>query len=524
MANGSKQEYQPSGLDISMASSTVAKPVGHRYTADSLGASVLFLLALTGVQRGIGLVRKFLFCDWLAPEELGQWDLVFGFLTLAAPLAVIGMPGALLRYVEYYRQRGQLRAYLARTALITLVLAIAVTAILVPFRTIWADIFFGGKQFQILVLPVAVALLLTILFNAITTYFTAMRLQRFRSLLTAAYAVLFTIGGSCLLLFWRASAVGVIMAHAASLFLCCCVGGYWIWNSWHFLPAQATDSRLDGFISQVLPFAAAVWVTNVVANLFPFVDRYIIVASSGQESGEAFQLLGQYHVARLMPVFMLSLAQVLQATLLPYLSKDWETGDRERVAHRLNSFVRLFGLSFFATATVFLLVGPALFTSLLGDKYQTGLSVLNVTLTHGVVASLFVVASSYIWCDSKGWLVNVGLLIALVATAGLNLMLLPRFGLLGAATASCIAVVILLVYSVVCCWLLGMRFSVPTTVVMCLPLALLAGPLISLLTLAGVAMLVSCTDILLTTQDKERAGEFMSRLGDRLARKQDVVS
>ena len=75
---------------------------------ETFAQGFILMIALTGGQRLIGFVRGVLFCRWLPAEELGAWDLAFGFLLLAAPLAVLGIPGAFGRYVEHYRQRGQL--------------------------------------------------------------------------------------------------------------------------------------------------------------------------------------------------------------------------------------------------------------------------------------------------------------------------------------------------------------------------------------------------------------------------------
>ena len=76
---------------------------------------MLILLALTVVQRLVGFVRAVLFCRWLDAEQLGLWDMAFSFLLLAAPLSVLAIPGAFGRYLEHYRQRGQLRTFLRRT-------------------------------------------------------------------------------------------------------------------------------------------------------------------------------------------------------------------------------------------------------------------------------------------------------------------------------------------------------------------------------------------------------------------------
>src|SRR4051812_6085711 len=100
-----------------MSQAAVAKPeTAAPLAADSLADGMLLMLALTLVQRGAGFVRGILLCRWLAPEELGRWDLAWGFFCLAAPLAVLGLPGSFGRHVETFRQGGQLRAFLTSTA------------------------------------------------------------------------------------------------------------------------------------------------------------------------------------------------------------------------------------------------------------------------------------------------------------------------------------------------------------------------------------------------------------------------
>ena len=88
-----------------------------RLPTDTLVDSVLILLGLAVVQRLVWFVLAMLFCRWLDAEQLGIWDMAFSFLLLAAPLSVLAIPGAFGRYLEHYRQRGQLHMFLRRTIL-----------------------------------------------------------------------------------------------------------------------------------------------------------------------------------------------------------------------------------------------------------------------------------------------------------------------------------------------------------------------------------------------------------------------
>ena len=83
------------------------------------------LLVANIVQRSVGFGRGMLFCRWLTPDELGTWDMAYSFLLLAAPVVVLGLPGSFGRYLERFRQRGQLRTFLRRATIWTAALTVA---------------------------------------------------------------------------------------------------------------------------------------------------------------------------------------------------------------------------------------------------------------------------------------------------------------------------------------------------------------------------------------------------------------
>ena len=82
---------------------------------DSLSASLAWIFVLVAAQRGVGFLRSVFFVRFLDPRELGRWDMALGFLELAAPVLVLGIPGTFGRYVERYRQRSQLGVFLRHT-------------------------------------------------------------------------------------------------------------------------------------------------------------------------------------------------------------------------------------------------------------------------------------------------------------------------------------------------------------------------------------------------------------------------
>ena len=130
-------------MSTAILDSPIEENVQPRLHGDSLAASVLLVLAMTVIQRLLGFGRGILVCRWLNAEQLGTWDVTFGFLQLAAPLAVLGLPGSFGRYVEYYRQRGHLRTFLTRTAILSAAMALIVSLTIASARESFSWLIFG---------------------------------------------------------------------------------------------------------------------------------------------------------------------------------------------------------------------------------------------------------------------------------------------------------------------------------------------------------------------------------------------
>ena len=92
------------------------------FVTDSLAFGIVFAIALTVIQRAVGFGRGILFCRIMTDQELGQWSLVYSFLMLLAPFAVLGLPGCFGRYSEYYLGRKQLGIFVRRIAFISCVM------------------------------------------------------------------------------------------------------------------------------------------------------------------------------------------------------------------------------------------------------------------------------------------------------------------------------------------------------------------------------------------------------------------
>lgn len=471
---------------------------------DSLADSVLILLALTVVQRLVGFCRAVLFCRWMDPEALGQWDMAFSFLLMAAPLSVLTLSSSFRRYVEHYRQRSQLRMLLRRTATFYGLCGLVAIAVLWTGRRWFSLLVFGTADHESLMALMIVSLVAVLVHHFFIDLMTALRNVRLISSLQVVQSVLFAVLGIGLLLFWRPTAASVVTAYAIATAVVSLIAMVWLARSWKAFPQQGVPPSHRQLWNKLLPFVGWIWVASFMGNLFTKADRYMIIHFSSLPPDDALGLVGQYHSSRVVPLLLVSVAAMLGTVITPHLSRDWEAGRKQRVSARLNLYLKLtcFGLTAVAVSVLF--VAPVMFSVAFEGKFNQGLAVLPWTLIYCIWFGVNSIAHNYLWCAEKTRLASLSLLAGLVLNVGLNLLLLPRFGLLGAVLATCVANLIALLLIAAFNHRLGFRMDRGTWVAMVLPSTLCLGAWTALLLLVGVAVEAIRSDRFLSVDEKQQ--------------------
>ena len=483
---------------------------------NTLVESVFILLALTAIQRLVGFCRAMLFCRWLTPEQLGVWDMAFSFLILASPLAVLSLPGTFGRYVERFRKKGQLRPFFRRTSFVCATMLVLTMLIIALARPWFSQLVFGVSDQTELILIVAVVLGSVTLYNFLIELFTALRNVRLIATLELVNSIGFAVISACLLLGWQATAKSVVIAYGTTCLLTASVSLLWMRRVYLATPIEKEPLSNASLWSKLAPFAAWVLLTNLLTNLFNIVDRYMIIHYSTMTPDEALIQVGNYHSSRIIPLLLVSIAGMLSTMITPHFSADWESDRRDRIHTRLNLFVKLFGFSLCAAGVAILFIAPFLFEVAFRGKLNSGLQVLPWTLTYCVWMALTWIVSTYLWCAEKarlaGWAVFVGLILNII----LNLILLPRLGLIGAVLATTIANLVTFGLSCMFNHMLGFKLNHGAQLIVAIPILLAIGPWPMLIVLIGIAVVAARSNWLLTKEEKQLIGETLTIYRNRL--------
>ncbi len=453
--------------------------------ADSLALGVIFAIGLTAFQRIIGFLRSVLFCRYLPEEELGSWSLAWSFLMLLAPLAVLGLPGTFGRYVEHFRQRGQLKTFLTRIGWLSLLGTGSLVAGLALYAPFFANLLFRNPAQTDLVWALVFGLLLVGALNFVSSIIEALRQVRLVTIMRFISGVSFAILALVFVFVWDASAVAVTVGFGLS----CLIGAIpavWFltryWNDLDSSIAQALSYR--SMWARIAPFAAWLWLTNLATNMYEVADRYMLLQLLPLSAAEAHGVIGQYHSARVVPLLMVSLAAVLGGILLPYISAAWEEKRYRDAKIQLSWTLKITGLTITLFGVAVSICAPFLFNVILQGRYSDGLAVLPMTLTYCVWYSLVLVGQDFLWCKDQGKWLFIAYVVGLGINLVLNFLLIPSLGLSGAVWGTFISNLICLACVLLASQWHGFPVNRGIWIASAAPLIILLDPIIGLIVLS----------------------------------------
>ena len=341
-------------------------------------------------------------------------------------------------------------------------------------------------------------------YNFLSCIFMAARMYRVATIMQFFQSVGFAAISLALCFGWQATADSAVVGYGlASAF--CIVGSYpFLKRVWQAAATELPARRAAAhFWAKLLPFAAWIWMSNLLSGLFDIIDRYMIVHFSGLEVDEALRQVGYYHTSRLLPLLFVAVSALLGSMITPHLSHDWELGRRREVAARLNTVLKALDLSLFAASVVVLICAPFLFNTVLGRQVhrRPRTASVDARLLHLVrhvrrCAKLFVVRRKSLAeqrgpAGRPGWSTSRSISCCSLAS-----------GLHGAVMATTAAnfTALLLIYLLNN--RLGMRIARGTWILAAVPMLLWLGPTVAVLGLLVVLAISLCTDWLFTDEER----------------------
>lgn len=421
--------------------------VGRRSSShDSVSAPKRLLLHISHYSLGsfltmiAGLVTFPVLTRTFSVEDYGVMNLVAATLTITVALGKLGVQQSIIRYhseISAHKSRYTLKQLYATTWFGMLASALVVAAAMVIFTQVAPEHWLegGAERLRVLFGIAAIVLVIQVLESALINFLRAEQ----RTTVLVKYQVAKKYLGLTLILsavlllsrtltaFYTATLVSEGLAVAAlSMYLFSKAGGR---------PVPRSEQFSRPLYRELLGFGIPMMIGYEMAGIILSVgDRYVIDGLLGEAPlglyGAAYNLC-QYVQA----VFIASVGQAIMPIYMQMYDRQGQAETSAFISRSLRTYV-LFGMPVIGGLAA---VSGELLPSLASEKYASAASVLPWVIAGMVVDGTGAILGAGLFIHRKTRAIMAIVLGSAILNIVLNLILVPRVGIIGAAVATLVS-------------------------------------------------------------------------------------
>lgn len=371
----------------------------------------------------------------LGPEAYGIYGLVLAVQSIVSLILTLGVPSSISRFVA--RHEDQAQSILKKTLILQTGVALSVSLLTFLLAPVIAHLL-QDDFLTHLIQFVALVIFLQAFYNIYTQFFSGMHLFTRQALLTSFYAVTKLIGAISLI--YVINIYGAFSGFALGGLAAAILGWFWTRNVGGNKPTSLT-------IKDFLSFAGVYVLILLGLQLVMSLDLFMVKAFLDSDSQAGF-----YNAASTLARIPYILLQAIAFILLPSVSSLTKPGAshdkaatfiRDTLRYLIALIVPAIGL---AAAT-----SKSLITLFYSSKYISAAPALTILMVGLGALAFFLLVVNIVAGAGRakvGFIFTTGMV---VISAALGFILIPRFGLLGAAwqttITSLIGLAVLSVYT-----------------------------------------------------------------------------
>ena len=413
----------------------MALPVGRGVGPDLLGPASLVTLRSLARASALYTIGSFIprlgsfillpiYVRFLTTEQYGAVALTTSLSGLLAILYRLGLDGALMR-LHFDEQQDRRRALYSTLTGLSIIAAFAGSvltgAVLGPF---FSQLFSGLPFFPYGVLGIAIAAAGAVSFAPAIYYRATGQAGRF-----LAYSlVAFVVGSvaSVILVLTGAGAPGMLLGQLAGALVGVALTIY--------LVGRIVGARFDGsFVRPALEFGVPLTPHAISAWVLGLADRWLIGLLIGLPTAAALAQLGAYSLGYQLGYVITVVVSSFQAAWAPWF---FGIGERREAPAVFSHMTTLAMAGLFALGVAASALAPQVITVIARPEYASAAGVLPVVAMASVLYGLYTMLSTVVFYAKATRRLALITVSAAALNVFLNIVLIPRVGILGAAWAT----------------------------------------------------------------------------------------
>ncbi len=409
-----------------------------KYTKKAIsGAIVAFIMMILATAASyltrIVLARRF------SPEEYGLFYAVFAFISFIALFTDLGLTPALVKYIAQFvvrKQWNKIKTAISFTFLTQFGINGILAVVLFIFSTELATVYFKNPQAALLIKLISLYILGGVLFRITKPIFQGFqRISLFSSMEFVRNTLIF---------------LAILVALQFEQSILAAAYGYLIMALVMVVIYLPLSLRTFSFFThsiekkskmwrELIKFGVSVFAVAVASNLITYIDTIMLTGLL------ELSAVGIYNVVLPLALTLIFLSKGVSAVIFPMASELVTRNDSRRLAEGLQLVHRYFLFLAFPLASVLAVFSSYFITLLFGVEYVAGTVALQI-LTFGVILfGMAFINGNLIAGMGKPKIVTKIILLTALSNILLNLLLIPSFGVNGAALGTALSYFLMLI-------------------------------------------------------------------------------
>ena len=453
------------------------------------------------INKILGSFRLLIFAPLLGPAGFGALRLAATSTAIISSLTGLGLHTSYLRYLPVIQDRRTSVGFIRKILFFGLVPTVLAALVLILFKGPFAGFLFSDRSYVWLAILVALSLPLMILYKSMLGISSGSGHFKYTAIGEALQNICFLMLGLLMLL---------IISRSPQLLFGCFLVGMGLSSIWLFCKLPVFRSREPGaenisdLFHRALRYSLWYAVIPLFQYLFDFIDRWMLAHFRDLET------TGTYSIIPILAGGMFLIGR----TFTPVVARK---GAELRARGAMNVTTQLvwggIALSVLASlvyALILRLLEPAIHY-IAGSQWSAALPLLPLFLSYFVLYNIYYLIGAFASFEEKTWVHLLALVLGTVVNISLNLMLIRKYGIWGAAIGTFTGLVTSIAVHVVFLLSRGITITGRLWIMFLVALFPLLPRVIFIPLTLLILVLAYKTKILLTDQDKRMARVWLAR-------------
>lgn len=382
----------------------------------------------------LGLITFPILTRILTKEQYGVLGLVTTTMLISVAIAKAGLSEGIIRfYKEYSKVPEQLTVFSSTVLVRGVVLALLTVLLYIVLFPVINQYLHIDKKYNICFMIMGIYLFIRPL-NIIVYNFLRVNDRTLFLNIVGLFEKIISIGLSLFLLLYVIHElygyfIGIILAEfAASIVLF-----YWFFTNYKITFGKASQNLTVTLIKFGIPLLFS----ELFFLLLSYSDRYMIVFYHGEAT------LGLYSVGYNLAMYIANIIMfALSYTIVPIYVEIYGKEGRKKTEEFLQRCMYYLLIAVIPICFGYLAVSKDLFITLASEKYAAAATFSPLILIGSLLLGLNTVFNAGLYLKKKSMTMLTIMLLAVILNITMNLILLPKYGVMGAAVSALVTCII----------------------------------------------------------------------------------